>query len=184
MKILHNFKIITALLIIIFLFIFFILIYKWIIISTININNDQDLLSYIEKKYNYSNISIEIKEKDQNGNLLFVYYLINSKTSELLILKQNKIIENRYSIIGSCKGNRSIDMYSFKTNNHTIIVVYGDNSHIKANKLVIKTTKTDNIYENIAGKNYILTIYKLSPNVEDITNIILFDKNNNPIYKY
>lgn len=68
--------------------------------TAINIKNEKDILSYLEKKYNYNPQLVDIKCQEKNKDLWCVYYVADNRNM-LLILEKVKFFKNRYKFYGS-----------------------------------------------------------------------------------
>lgn len=150
-----------------------------IVFTVINImtikNNPISFSNYLKDKNNISSIDI-VKTIESNNEIFFLYREDDNKIA-MAYFEPSKLFSNRYVYSGNANLTLHFDSYSFGTPQETLIVIYGDNTRIHADR--ISFTNGDITYtEIISNKDYVLTVYRFDKgNSISAGNITLFDKN-------
>lgn len=147
--------------------------------NSVDITDNSKLIQYISNKDHIRDISI-LKEK-HSGKLFSILYKGND--SVRLILLERTEIPNRYKILGGSHTGQSFGTFNYGDSKGTLIIVFGDNSVIKASKYSMKND--DITYsENIENTDYVLRIFRTPDNNTINSDLYLYDTNNNQIGSY
>lgn len=153
------------------------------IYDTVNVNNNESLISYIEKKENSSNI--EIKKKKNYGKLCFLLYTKNNNSYKLIILNRDNIFKNRYCLFGSSGSSFKTDpveIYIFPQTNYNLVVVFGNNSKLHASKYEIVNNDKILYDENLNVNQYILGVYKIQADDTFSNKVEFFDNEGDRVF--
>lgn len=142
-------------------------------------NDPTSFSNYLKDKNNTSSVDIVKIVEDQRE--IFILYRGDDSKIAMAYFEPSKIMKSRYVYSGSAKSSSIFSSYNFGTPQETMIVIYGDNTNIKADKVSF-TNGSTTYTEKISDEDYVLTIYRFkkgdSISAEKIT---LLDKDGNRI---
>jgi hypothetical protein len=139
--------------------------YHWV--TSVNINNNTSLISKIEIKDKVTGVTIVKTYKDDGQ--LFILYNANDNLIHLHICEKDSFFNFRYRVgWGGSKINESFSTYLTEDTEEALIVVFGDNRKLMANKY--KLENGENTYtKNIKDVNFVLDVYRIPNGTIDTT---------------
>lgn len=142
-----------------------------------DVTTDEKLEEFISSKEGIDNVSI--LARDYKEDLLAVLYN-DGVDDKLFILEHDKVFKNRYRYFGGGHHTAKFATYNSSDSKHgTLIIVYGNNSDLKAYSYQFINDEKQYKKQNIG--QYVVDIYLLKESKNISCEGHVYDSNNNLI---